>query len=141
MTNHQSRGNLSYPFRSPPDNIESSPFDARTVSSKLLNKSALIVHRQHWGCSPRLKHIILHLISIHPPGVHSFLMANLDCLCASASGSSIGLQLCFDASIHCAKEVCCCVDRLADSQYAVVLENDGLGVSECFGESATFFMG
>ena len=37
---YQSRGNLSYPFLSPPDNIDSSPFEARTISSKLHIKSA-----------------------------------------------------------------------------------------------------
>lgn len=34
------RGKTSYPFRSPPESIDNSPFDSRTMSSKLCHRKS-----------------------------------------------------------------------------------------------------
>lgn len=45
--NYHVLGKRSYPFRSPPDNMDSSPFDARTISSKLPYQVSCIIENHN----------------------------------------------------------------------------------------------
>jgi hypothetical protein len=131
---------LSYPFFSPPDSIDSSPFELRTISSKLRAKSA---YPSYFGIKlnlPRLEHAIFHLIRVHSSGVDSLLVVDLDGRSSTTSSSGVRLQLCFDTSVHGAEEVGSGIHSLTHGQDTVVLEDHSFLIAKSFCETTPFFV-
>lgn len=85
-----------------------------------------------------LEHDVAHLIVVQPVCVLGLLVSDLDRLPTSSSSGGVSQQLPLEASVHGAEQESSGVDCLCGGQDAMVLQDDGFGVAEGFGDVFAF---